>query len=91
VIIVLAIGPKIRGFNPGRGRLIVRATEVRNTTYFGGEVKSSVPRLKILQHFKNPYGMKEILLGKIQGIPLPLSPASLLGVSAGLLPDSCGR
>jgi hypothetical protein len=35
--------------------------------------------------------MKEILVGKIQGIPLPLSPALLVGVSAGLLPESCGR
>jgi hypothetical protein len=34
---VLATGPKVRGFDPDRGRWI------RSTTSFGGEVKPSVP------------------------------------------------
>jgi hypothetical protein len=48
VVIVLVIGPKIRGFKPGR---------IRGTPSFGGEVKPSVPCRKILRHVKDPYGV----------------------------------
>jgi hypothetical protein len=43
-----------------------RVRKIRSTTSFGEEVKPSVPYRKIL-HFKDPYNMKEILVGKIHG------------------------
>jgi hypothetical protein len=42
VVSVLAIGPKVRGSNPGREQWILRAMEVRRMTSFG-EVKPFVP------------------------------------------------
>jgi hypothetical protein len=32
VVIVLAIGPKVRGFKPGRGRWSLRTIKIRSTT-----------------------------------------------------------
>jgi hypothetical protein len=43
VVSVLATGPKIRGFKPGRGRWIFKCDKIRSTPSFGGEVKPSVP------------------------------------------------
>jgi hypothetical protein len=45
VVSVLATGPKVRGFKPGRGRWILRviSDKIRSTPSFGGEVKPSVP------------------------------------------------
>jgi hypothetical protein len=44
VVSMLATGPKVRGFDPGRGRWIfLRVIKLRSTASFGGEVKSSVP------------------------------------------------
>jgi hypothetical protein len=43
VVSVLATGPKVRGFDPSRGRWIfIRVIKIRSTTSFGGEVKTSV-------------------------------------------------
>jgi hypothetical protein len=43
VVSVLATGPKVRGFKPGRGRWILRVIKsaIRSTPSFGGEVKPS--------------------------------------------------
>jgi hypothetical protein len=65
VVIVLAIGFNIRGLKSGRGRLILRAINVHSKTYFGEDVKRAIPCRKILQHIKDPYSMKEILVGNI--------------------------
>jgi hypothetical protein len=46
VVSVLATGPKVRGFNPGRVRLILRVIKIRSATSFGREVKPSVPCLR---------------------------------------------
>jgi hypothetical protein len=43
MIIVLDIGPKVRGFKPGRVRSILRVIKIRGTTSFGGEIKPSNP------------------------------------------------
>jgi hypothetical protein len=43
VVIVFAIGPKVRGFKPGQGRWIFKGHEIRSTTSFGREVKPAVP------------------------------------------------
>jgi hypothetical protein len=55
-------------------------------TSFGREVKSSVPRRKILR-LKIPTGMKEIPRRQIQKLFYQVPPALLLGVSA----DYCQR
>jgi hypothetical protein len=52
---VLATGPKVRGFKPGRGQWIFKGDKIRSTTSFGGEVKPSLPCRKILRHVKDPY------------------------------------
>jgi hypothetical protein len=52
VVIVLAAGPKVRGFKSGRGRWILRATKIRSTTSFGGNVKLSAKCRKILRYVK---------------------------------------
>jgi hypothetical protein len=42
-----------------------KGIKIHRTTSSGDEVKLTVPRCKILQHVKNPYTMKEILVRKI--------------------------
>jgi hypothetical protein len=54
MVIVLAIGPKVRGFKHDQGRWILRAIKIRNTISLGGAVKPSVPSRKILRHVKEP-------------------------------------
>jgi hypothetical protein len=58
VVSVLVAEAKVRGFKSGRGRWIYKGDKIRNTTSFGGEVKSSVPCRKILRQIKNLTGMK---------------------------------
>jgi hypothetical protein len=57
VVIVLAIGPKVRGFKPGRGRRIFKGDKIRNKTSFGGAVKPSARLRKILRNVKDPSGV----------------------------------
>jgi hypothetical protein len=52
MVSVLVIRPKVRGFKTGQGIGFLRAIEIRSTTFFGGEVKPSAPRLTILRHVK---------------------------------------
>jgi hypothetical protein len=56
LVIVLAIGPKVCAFKPGRGDGFLRAIEIRSTTSFGEEVKLSAPCCNIL-HIKDPCGV----------------------------------
>jgi hypothetical protein len=83
VVIMLAIGPKVRWFRPGLGRWAFKGNKIRSTTSFGGEVKPAVLRRKILRHVKDPYGMKEIRVGIIQVHFSPNSTALLLAACAG--------
>jgi hypothetical protein len=46
---VLAIGPKVRGGE------FLSAITIRNTPYFGGEIKPSAPCRKILRHIAKLY------------------------------------
>jgi hypothetical protein len=55
VVIVFAIGPKVRGLKLGRGRRIFKGDKISSTTFFGGKVKPSAPCGKILLHVKDPY------------------------------------
>jgi hypothetical protein len=52
---VHATGPKICSFGLAEVDGLLRAIEIRSTTYFRGEVKPSVPCCKILRHVKEPY------------------------------------
>jgi hypothetical protein len=67
VVIVLVIGPKVRGFNPAEDDGFLRAIKIRSTTSFGREVKPAIPFRKILRHVKDHYSTKEILVGQILG------------------------
>jgi hypothetical protein len=48
VVIVLAIGPKVRRFKPGREWWILIAIKMRSTTGLAGEEKPSASFCKIL-------------------------------------------
>jgi hypothetical protein len=72
VVIVLAIGPKVRMFKPDQ-RLPSE-----------GEIKPAVPRRKVLRHVKDAYSMREIYLkAKFTDISRQVFHSSLLVVSAG--------
>jgi hypothetical protein len=47
---MLAIGPMVRGFKPGRGDGFLKATKIRNTPSFGEDVKPKAPWHKIIRH-----------------------------------------
>jgi hypothetical protein len=55
VVSVFSIEPKVRGFRPGQKRWLFMGDKIRSNTFFGEEVKLSVPCCKILLHVKNPY------------------------------------
>jgi hypothetical protein len=61
VVIVLATGPKIRGFKSAEDDGVLRAIKIRSKTSCGGKAKSSVPCRKILRNVKDHYSMKVIL------------------------------
>jgi hypothetical protein len=50
VVSVLAIGPSVHGFKPGRGDGFLKAIKIRITSFFREEVKPSAPCRKILRH-----------------------------------------
>jgi hypothetical protein len=55
MVIVLAIGSKVRGLKPGRQRLISKAINIPSKTSFGDGAKPSAPCRKILRHVKDPF------------------------------------
>jgi hypothetical protein len=57
MIIMLAIGSKVRGFKPAKDDGNTNKVQIHNTTFFGGEVKPLAPCLKILLHVKDPCGV----------------------------------
>jgi hypothetical protein len=67
MVIVLATGPKVRGFKLGRGWSILREIKIRSMTSFGQEVNPSVPCRKILRHFKELRVWQRYYVGKIKG------------------------
>jgi hypothetical protein len=74
VVIVLAIGPKVCGFKPGKGGGIFKGSRNHSRTYFRGEIKQVDPCHKILWHVKDPYSMG-YFVDKIQGHFYQVSPA----------------
>jgi hypothetical protein len=84
---VVAIGPKGRGFKPGRGVGYLRAIEVLSTSPFGWEVKPEVPCRNILRHVKITWNCEQkFLKGQILA-SIVHSPYMLPDVG---LPDSSG-
>jgi hypothetical protein len=62
VISVLAIGPKIRGFKPGRCDGFLRAIKICSTSSFGGEARPSA----LCRHVRDPFkGRRDTLESKI--------------------------
>jgi hypothetical protein len=55
IVIVLAIGPKVRGLKPGQVDRFSRAIKIRGAPSFGGEVQPSAICRKILLHLKEPF------------------------------------
>jgi hypothetical protein len=54
MVIVLAIGPKVRCSKPTESDRLLRAIKIRSTTSFGGEVGPSASSHKSLRHVKEP-------------------------------------
>jgi hypothetical protein len=67
----LSLDPRFAGSNSTKDDRFLRAIKICSTTSFGGEVKPLVPYHKILHCVKDPFSMKEILVGKIHGHFLP--------------------
>jgi hypothetical protein len=86
VVIVLAIGPKVRESKPGRGQW----TKIRSRTSFGGEVNPAVPYRKILRHVKEPYFMQETLVGNFLGHFRQVSSCFATRLLCWLLTENCG-
>jgi hypothetical protein len=76
VVSVLATGPKVRGFKPGRVRWIFKGDKIRGTTSFGGEVKSSVPCRRFTACKRTLRAWKRCFVSKIKRSCF--SPMSLL-------------
>jgi hypothetical protein len=51
---MLATGPEVRVFKPGRGDGVLKAIKIRGTPSFGEEVKAKIPCRKML-HVKELY------------------------------------
>jgi hypothetical protein len=63
---VFTVIPKIRVFEPGRGRWYLRAIHIRSTTAFEVEVKPSVPCHKVLKHVEEPCEYERYFIGKLR-------------------------
>jgi hypothetical protein len=91
MVSVLAILPKVFGFNPSWRQQILRAIKTCSTPYFGGVVKPLAPCHKILWHVKQPSKMnKDTSSGQIHHF---LTQFLLLCYQMTLLvrlPQSCG-
>jgi hypothetical protein len=61
MVSVPAVGPSVRGLEPGQGDGSLRAIKIRNTSSFRGEVKPSAPRRKIMRHVKMTSKYEQIL------------------------------
>jgi hypothetical protein len=55
MVSILAIGPKVRRFKPGRGDGFSWAIIIRSTPSFKWEVKQEAPCRKILRYIKEIY------------------------------------
>jgi hypothetical protein len=77
----LPLDQRLAGSSPAEHDEFLSVIKIGSTS-FGGEVKPSDQCRMILQQVKDPYGLKEILLSKMD-ISHQVSLASLVGVFAG--------
>jgi hypothetical protein len=54
MVSVIAIGPKVHGFKPGRGDVFYSATKIRSTPSFREELKPSAQVARFYGMLKNP-------------------------------------
>jgi hypothetical protein len=55
------------GSNLAEDSVFLRVIKIHSMTFFRWDVKPAVPHRYNLGHVKDPYSMKEILVGKIHG------------------------
>jgi hypothetical protein len=53
LLVSVLVGPKVRGFKPGRGRWIFKGVKIRSTTFFERKVKPPVPCLSFYGTLRN--------------------------------------
>jgi hypothetical protein len=76
--------------NPADSNELLRAIKIRSTTSFIGEVKLLAP-YKILQYVKDPLSYdRDTNRQNLAAISCPVSPASLLGMSAAIRAENSG-
>jgi hypothetical protein len=86
----MPLDPRFTGSYPAKDDMSLRAMKIRSTTSFGIEVKPSVPCRKILQHAKDSYSMKEILVCKMHGHFSPSFSCFPTRCLCSLLPENSG-
>jgi hypothetical protein len=64
----LLLDPSFADLDPAENDTFLRKIKIRDTTFFGGEVKPPVLCCKILRNVKEPYTYeKRYFIGKIHG------------------------
>jgi hypothetical protein len=81
---VLAIGPKVHRFKPGRGDGFLMAIKIRSTPSFGGELVHRLPASRFYDMVKIPAEYyRDTTSSKFKNLSHKL-PVSLLGVTAAI-------
>jgi len=62
---VLAFSIQIRGFKPGRSRRIFKGEKILSTSFFGGEVKPSVPCRRFAARKRSLKGVEAAISAKL--------------------------
>jgi hypothetical protein len=57
---MLAVGPKVCGFEPGEGDRFLRVIKIHGVPFFGREVNPETPCRNVLLHVKNHLGSMNI-------------------------------
>jgi hypothetical protein len=83
MVSVFTIGPKVRGFKPGRGEGFLRAIKKPHHLFLGRRSKAGGPKSKILRYVKTSTSIKEYFVDKNHNFLPPNPPDLLLGSSAG--------
>jgi hypothetical protein len=84
VVSMLAIGPIVRGFKPGRERYMFKGDQNRNTASFGREVSRWFHFVRCYGMLNNCTSLKTDTSSSIfAAISRQVSPTSQLGISAG--------
>jgi hypothetical protein len=66
VVTCLPLDPRIAGSNPSEDDGFLRVIKILRTTFFGREVKPSIPCSKILRHVKETLRYDSYFVGKIR-------------------------